>query len=66
MKIILKNLNVYRNLVQNLKSSNRKISYCTFVMGKTIPDRWLDYSKIGNIVEGTSFIPFKVPLHQVK
>jgi hypothetical protein len=35
-------------------------------MGKTIPDRWLDYSKIGNLVEGTAFVPFKVPLHQVR
>ena len=27
-----------------------------------IPDRWLDYSKMGNIVEGSRFIPMKVPL----
>ncbi|XP_070493500.1 RNA/RNP complex-1-interacting phosphatase homolog [Chironomus tepperi] len=50
--------------MQSSKSINRKISFKTIKMGKTIPDRWLDYSKIGNLVEGTQFIPFKVPLHQ--
>ena len=27
-----------------------------------IPDRWLDYSNVGAVVEGTRFIAFKVPL----
>ena len=65
MKIILNNLNVWKYLVQSPKSTNRKISFITSVMGKAIPDRWLDYSKIGNLVAGTPFVPFKVPLHQV-
>lgn len=30
-----------------------------------IPDRWLDYSAVGGIVPGTSFVPFKVPLYHV-
>lgn len=29
-----------------------------------IPDRWLDYKPIGNPIEGTRFIAFKVPLEQ--
>lgn len=65
MKNILNNLNVYKILIQTSKSASRKISFKTFKMGKLIPDRWLDYSKIGSLVEGTSFIPFKVPLHEV-
>lgn len=32
---------------------------------KKIPDRWLDYKAIGNVVEGSNFIAFKVPLHKV-
>lgn len=31
---------------------------------KKVPDKWEDYSKIGNVVEGTRFIAFKVPLKQ--
>ena len=33
-------------------------------MGKRggVPDRWEDYSNIGNVVEGTRFLAFKVPL----
>jgi atypical dual specificity phosphatase len=27
-----------------------------------VPDRWEDYSNMGTVVEGTQFIPFKVPL----
>ena len=27
-----------------------------------MPDRWEDYSNIGTLVEGTSFLAFKVPL----
>jgi len=27
-----------------------------------VPDRWEDYSNIGTLVEGTSFLAFKVPL----
>ena len=30
--------------------------------GGGVPDRWEDYSNTGNVVEGTKFIPFKVPL----
>jgi len=29
-----------------------------------VPDRWEAYCKIGSVVEGTPFIPFKVPLKQ--
>jgi len=32
--------------------------------GGGVPDRWEDYSNIGKVVEGTSFIPFKVPLNE--
>ena len=34
------------------------------IMGKRggVPDRWEDYSNIGNVVEGTRFLAFKVPL----
>ncbi|CAG9804074.1 unnamed protein product [Chironomus riparius] len=64
MKTILNKLNVWKFVVQKPKSTNRLISYFASKMGKTIPDRWLDYSKIGNLVEGTAFVPFKVPLHQ--
>ena len=35
--------------------------------GKTkgrVPDRWEVYSNIGQVVEGTRFIPFKVPLNE--
>lgn len=28
-----------------------------------VPDRWEDYTNIGSVVSGTSFIPFKVPLN---
>ncbi|XP_058456599.1 RNA/RNP complex-1-interacting phosphatase [Malaya genurostris] len=31
-------------------------------MPRKFPDRWLDYTKFGDKVEGTSFIPLKVPL----
>ena len=30
--------------------------------GGGVPDRWEDYSNIGNVVEGTRFLAFKVPL----
>ena len=30
--------------------------------GGGVPDRWEDYSNIGTLVEGTSFLAFKVPL----
>jgi len=33
--------------------------------GGGVPDRWEDYSNIGKVVEGTSFIPFKVPLNEL-
>ena len=33
--------------------------------GGGVPDRWEDYSNIGKVVEGTTFIPFKVPLNEV-
>ncbi|XP_029940081.1 RNA/RNP complex-1-interacting phosphatase isoform X2 [Salarias fasciatus] len=29
-----------------------------------VPDRWLDYSSVGNRLDGTRFIAFKVPLKQ--
>jgi len=29
-----------------------------------VPDRWEAYSKVGKVVEGTSFVAFKVPLNQ--
>lgn len=29
---------------------------------ETIPDKWLDYTPIGNQIEGTRFIAFKMPL----
>jgi atypical dual specificity phosphatase len=33
-------------------------------MGKKgVPDRWENYSNIGNVVEGSKFICFKVPLN---
>jgi len=32
--------------------------------GGGVPDRWEDYTNIGNVVEGTQFIPFKVPLNE--
>lgn len=35
------------------------------VKGGGVPDRWEDYSNIGKVVEGTTFIPFKVPLNEV-
>ena len=31
-------------------------------MKNKLPDRWTDYSKVGNIVSGTRFLPVKVPL----
>ncbi|XP_055623932.1 RNA/RNP complex-1-interacting phosphatase [Toxorhynchites rutilus septentrionalis] len=31
-------------------------------MSRKYPDRWLDYSKFGSQVEGTPFVPLKVPL----
>lgn len=34
-------------------------------MGKQIPDRWLDYRKIGDVVADSNFVAFKVPLHKV-
>ncbi|XP_072026991.1 RNA/RNP complex-1-interacting phosphatase-like isoform X2 [Amphiura filiformis] len=30
----------------------------------SIPDRWLEYQPVGQAIEGTRFIPFKVPLKQ--
>ncbi|XP_073813603.1 uncharacterized protein [Musca autumnalis] len=33
-------------------------------MGPRIPDRWLDYTPVGDRIEGTRFIAFKVPLKQ--
>ena len=33
-------------------------------MSKKIPDRWLDYSKMGEVVDGTRFLPIKVPLRR--
>ncbi|KAG5680524.1 hypothetical protein PVAND_010030 [Polypedilum vanderplanki] len=29
-----------------------------------IPDRWNDYKAIGNVIEQTNFVAFKVPLHE--
>ena len=29
-----------------------------------VPDRWEVYSNTGKVVEGTRFIPFKVPLNE--
>lgn len=29
-----------------------------------IPDRWLDYTGVGQVIEGTRFIAFKVPLNE--
>lgn len=34
-------------------------------MSRKYPDRWLAYTKFGTQVEGTSFIPLKVPLNKV-
>ena len=28
-----------------------------------VPDRWEDYTTTGTLVEGTQFVPFKVPLN---
>ncbi|XP_055905281.1 RNA/RNP complex-1-interacting phosphatase [Eupeodes corollae] len=33
-------------------------------MAPNIPDRWLDYKPVGEIVKGTRFIAFKVPLRE--
>lgn len=33
-------------------------------MAPAIPDRWLDYSTCGKVVEGTNIICFKVPLRK--
>ncbi|XP_058829284.1 RNA/RNP complex-1-interacting phosphatase [Topomyia yanbarensis] len=33
-------------------------------MSRKFPDRWLDYTKFGNKVEGTPFIALKVPLNK--
>jgi len=33
-------------------------------MGKPIPDRWLDYKPIGDVIADSNFIAFKVPLHK--
>ncbi|UWX11223.1 CRPV-114 [Crowpox virus] len=30
-----------------------------------IPDKWLDYLPIGDVIENTRFIAFKVPLNNV-
>lgn len=30
-----------------------------------LPDRWLDYKPVGDIIPGTRFICFKVPLRVV-
>ena len=29
-----------------------------------VPDRWEDYTNKGTLVEGTQFVPFKVPLKE--
>lgn len=34
-------------------------------MSPRIPDRWMNYKGMGSVVEGTPFVPFKVPLHDV-
>lgn len=34
-------------------------------MSKRIPDRWLNYSAIGDVIAHTNFVAFKVPLHKV-
>ncbi|XP_018794677.1 PREDICTED: RNA/RNP complex-1-interacting phosphatase-like [Bactrocera latifrons] len=34
-------------------------------MAPSIPDRWLNYTPMGQRVEGTRFIAFKVPLREV-
>ena len=41
------------SIVLNLKMGRK---------GGGVPDRWEDYSNIGTLVEGTSFLAFKVPL----
>ena len=33
-------------------------------MSEEIPDGWLDYSKMGEVVDGTRFLPIKVPLRR--
>lgn len=33
-------------------------------MGRGIPDGWYDYTSIGDLICGTRFIPFKVPLKE--
>jgi len=33
-------------------------------MAKQIPDRWLDYKAIGDVVADSNFVAFKVPLHK--
>lgn len=35
-----------------------------FRMPKAIPDRWEDYQALGEVIEGTRFIAFKVPLKE--
>jgi hypothetical protein len=39
--------------------------HTSYYKKKEIPDRWLDYKGIGKKIEGTPFVAFKVPLHQV-
>lgn len=34
-------------------------------MARKLPDRWLDYKAIGNVIQCSNFVAFKVPLHQV-
>uniref|UniRef100_A0A1I8NXI8 Uncharacterized protein n=1 Tax=Stomoxys calcitrans TaxID=35570 RepID=A0A1I8NXI8_STOCA len=33
------------------------------LMAPKIPDRWLDYKSVGNRIDGTRFVAFKVPLN---
>ncbi|KAI0229157.1 RNA/RNP complex-1-interacting phosphatase [Lamellibrachia satsuma] len=44
--------------------SGVKFSLKYMTMPKRVPDRWEDYTAVGERIAGTRFISFKVPLHQ--
>jgi len=42
--------------------NDRKVFMNSKRFAKKFPDRWFNYSKMGNLIENTRFIPIKVPL----
>uniref|UniRef100_A0A1I7ZN24 TYR_PHOSPHATASE_2 domain-containing protein n=1 Tax=Steinernema glaseri TaxID=37863 RepID=A0A1I7ZN24_9BILA len=46
-------------------SEGRKTRSYTYKMYRGIPDGWLNCLPIGNVIEGTPFVPFKTPLTAV-